>query len=267
MGWRYRLDLQYDGTDFSGWQVQPGRRTVQGELEAGLARIGLPVRPVGAGRTDAGVHAVGAVAHVEVDREWEPVDLARALDSVTASDMEIRRVLPVDSSFHARYGAIARTYVYALGLSPDSFFRNRRWQVGALPDGKAATRELAGLLGEQDFAAFTKTGSDPGTTLCTLHEVRWDRVDGGALVTVSANRFLYGMVRALVGALLEGHRTGAPEGYLERVLATGDRGRAGAAAPAGGLYLARVTYPDDPGEADPAHRVARLAGLGPLESS
>ena len=261
MGWRYRLDLEYDGAGFAGWQVQPDRRTVQGTLEELLGRLGERGRPTGAGRTDAGVHALANVAHLDLEREWEADELGRALGALAPEDLRIAAVRRVDGTFHARFDAMARSYLYALGRAEDPFWRKRRWAPGELPDPAWAKRELAGLAGERDCASLARAQAEVTSTRCVLRELAWRPREEGALLAVEADRFLWGMVRTLVGTLLEGWRRREAGGYLLRVLERRDRQAAAAPAPPGGLYLAGVRYPGEDA-VDRADHVARLAGLG-----
>jgi tRNA pseudouridine38-40 synthase len=260
MGRRFRLDLAYDGSGFAGWQVQPERRTVQGELETVLSRLGETARPTGAGRTDAGVHALGQVAHVDLERDWDSGDLAHALRGLAPGDITVRTVRAVPDAFHARYVAASRAYQYALALEHNAFFRKRRWVVETLPDPARADDELGSLLGDNDFASFAKSGGASSGTGCRISLARWTAVPGGAVVTLVANRFLYGMVRTVVGTLLRG--AGEEEGRLRRVLEAGRREAAGEAAPPWGLYLAGVRYPGDPEPVDTTGAVVRAAGIG-----
>lgn len=256
---RFRLDLAYDGTGFAGWQVQPERRTVQGELAAALSRLGEAARPTGAGRTDAGVHALGQVAHVDLERDWKEADLLRALRGLTPRDIAVRAVRAVPDAFHARYAAASRAYHYALGLEHNAFFRERRWDVESLPDPARAGDELGSLLGDNDFASFAKSGGAPSGTGCRISLATWTPVAGGAVVTLVANRFLYGMVRAVVGTLIRS--AGEEPGCLRRILAARSREAAGEAAPPGGLYLAAVRYPEEFQSPPAVEAVSRIAGI------
>ncbi len=260
MGWRFRLDLEYDGTGFAGWQVQPGRRTVQGEIERLLGLLGERVRPMGAGRTDAGVHALGNAAHVDLERGWDASDLGRALAALAPDDIRVRGARRVEDGFHARFDAVERTYVYAFARDEDPFFRSRRWPLRSLPDPARAGRELAALEGTRDFAPFARSGAETRTTRCRLSRAVWEAREDGALLILTADRFLYGMVRSVGGTLVDGLARDREEGFLARVLDDGRRAP-GPAAPAAGLYLAEVLYPGEQSE-DRRDRVARLAGLG-----
>ena len=218
-------------------------------------------RPTGSGRTDAGVHALQNPCHVDLEREWEPGDLARALASLTPADLRIRGAVRTAPEFHARFDAVERTYLYALGREESVFFRHRRSCPRRFPDPAWAAGELASLVGVGDFAGFARSGAETRTTVCTVTEASWLELEGGALIRITADRFLYGMVRAVVGSLLRDFEEGGAVGALRRVLEGRDRARAGPAASPGGLYLAAVGYPGERVEA-PVFRAARLAGLG-----
>jgi tRNA pseudouridine38-40 synthase len=259
---RFRLDVAYDGTGFSGWQVQPGKRTVQGELEGLLERLGETARPTGAGRTDAGVHALDQVAHVDLDRDWHPAELIRALRDMTPEDVRVLGMRPVGPDFHARYSARSRTYHYALALEHNPFFRTRRWVVPRLPDSDWANQELLDLRGEQDFASLAKSGGGTESSVCRLEAASWIPFPGGAVLTLVADRFLYGMVRALAGTLVRGFERGEPPGHLRRVLDRRSRDAAGVGAPAQGLYLAGIGYAGEPAPRGSEASVCRFAALG-----
>ncbi len=258
---RFRLEVSYDGTGFAGWQVQPRERTVQGELGRVFSRLGEDVLPTGAGRTDAGVHALVLPTHVDLVRSWGDQELFRAVQSLVPPDIEVLAVSRTDHDFHSRFNAGSRTYHYALGLLHNPFFRFRRWVPGQLPDPAWAAAALATLLGEGDFASFAKSGSSQETSRCRLIAASWRSWTGGAVLSITADRFLYGMVRAVTGSLVRGFRESQSPRYLKDVFEKKDRAAAGEAAPAGGLYLAGVSYQGDPEVVDRTGTVAMLAGL------
>ncbi|MFG1698066.1 tRNA pseudouridine(38-40) synthase TruA [Nonomuraea sp. NPDC049309] len=271
---RLRLDLAYDGTDFSGWARQPGLRTVQGEIEQALGRIlrlGEPAMLTVAGRTDAGVHARGQVAHVDVPeaslRELDgnrgplSVDerlsaLVRRLAGVLDPDVRIYRVSVAPEGFDARFSALFRRYAYRVSDAPcgvdplrrrEVVWHNRPLDIDAL--NAAATR----LLGEHDFAAFCKK-REGATTIRELQRLDWAREPDGVLVaTVVADAFCHSMVRALVGALLAAGDGRRPVEWPGEVLRRGVRDSGVHVAPAHGLCLEEVGYP---GDADLAARAA-----------
>lgn len=259
---RFRLDLAYEGSGFAGWQVQPQKRTVQGELAGIFSRLGEnDARPTGAGRTDVGVHALGQVAHVDLMREWAEAELATAIRQLAPGDISLLYIKKVPQNFHSRYEAASRTYLYSLGVEHNPFFQNRRWVVGTLPDRDWILGELDSVLGEHDFAALAKSGGGSPSTRCRVLTAEWIEFSRGAVLSITATRFLYGMVRALVGTLVRGFETGTQSG-LQRILATKDRSHAGMAAPPGGLYLATVWYR---GEPDPGSKAGVVASISNLE--
>ena len=248
---RLRLDLAYDGTDFAGWAQQPGLRTVQGTLQdavAVLLRADSPRLQV-AGRTDAGVHARGQVAHVDLPAESAGDRLLlRRLNGLLPADVRVRRVAPAPAGFDARFSALSRTYRYRVADGAEHVDPLRRRDVLAWP----RPLELAGLrsacaplVGEHDFAAFCKR-RDGATTIRRLLELGWVRdVDGLLVLTIRADAFCHSMVRSLVGAMLavgEGRRE---PGWPGGLLALGSRSSEVAVAAPHALVLEHVAYPPD----------------------
>jgi tRNA pseudouridine38-40 synthase len=246
---RFELLLHYVGTAFHGWQVQPGLRTVQGELEAVLARVSGGSRTVrGAGRTDAGVHATGQVATVDLPGRWTEARLGSALNALLPRDVWVAQVRKVPDTFHARYDAVARSYEYRLGLVPDAFSPFHRpycWALEAPVDRRSLEAGAALLGGEHSFLAFARSGQPQRGDRCTVHEAGWREWDDlGLRFEVSANRYLHHMVRYLVGTMVDIARARRPlddlVGLLER---PGEGLVTSPPAPPAGLYLARVDYP------------------------
>jgi tRNA pseudouridine38-40 synthase len=242
----FRLTLEYDGTDFDGWQVQAGRRTVQGELETALERVtGGICDALGAGRTDAGVHAEGQVASVRTSTRLGPDELRRALNGVLPQDVAVVAAESVPEDFHARRDASGKLYRYAVwnGPSRSPLRRRSHWAIRDPLDLAAMRRAALGLVGTHDFAAFRGSGSAVKTTVRTLTrlDVRGE-AGGEVLFEVEGTGFLRHMVRAIVGTLVEVGRGRRPAGDVGAVLASGARARAGATAPAQGLRLVRVDY-------------------------
>ena len=269
---RVRLDLGYDGTDFSGWARQPGRRTVEGELEVALARVlrldAAPSLTV-AGRTDAGVHARGQVAHVDLPHEPERLsELPRRLAGVLPPDIRVRRVCVAPAGFDARFSALCRRYVYRVCDAPGGVDPIRRrevlWHNRPL-DVERMNAAAGRLLGEHDFAAFCKK-RDGATTIRALRTLDWVRSardeDQGLVVgTVVADAFCHSMVRALVGALLTVGDGRRPVSWPGEVLATAVRDSAVNVVPAHGLCLEEVCYPPDEGLAGRAILTRRVRTL------
>lgn len=248
-----QLVLQYDGSAFSGWQVQPGTRTVQGVLEATLSSLcDQPMRVMGAGRTDAGVHARGQAAGVEVAERWPPDKLRRALNSLLPEDVWVARACEMQSGFHARYSATSRRYGYSVGIDDgaNSPFR-RRWEFARShehPSLDLETLDWCAALtsGAHRFVAFAVRGTAPGDDdhRCDVRMCRWRRVEGGLVLDIEANRFLHHMVRFLVGTMLDVASGRRPRADYELLLAAEANDEVSPPAPAHGLCLEHVTYPE-----------------------
>ncbi|MEU1727175.1 tRNA pseudouridine(38-40) synthase TruA [Nonomuraea sp. NPDC005692] len=283
---RLRLDLAYDGTDFSGWARQPGRRTVQGEIELALTRILRLAEPAAltvAGRTDAGVHARGQVAHVDVpagslaelDGNRGPLDvderlsaLVRRLGGILPQDVRVHRVSVAPEGFDARFSAMFRRYAYRVcdragGVDPlrrhEVVWHSRPLDLDAM---NAAARRL---VGEHDFAAFCKK-REGATTIRELQRLEWTREADGVLVAaVVADAFCHSMVRALVGSLLAAGDGRRPVEWPGQVLTQAVRDSGVHVAPAHGLCLEEVGYPaadELAARAAATRRVRTLSALG-----
>jgi tRNA pseudouridine38-40 synthase len=244
---RYRATVEYDGTDFFGFQAQPGVRTVQGELEAALARLSDGERrPVdGAGRTDAGVHARGQVIAFTYTGRLQADDLGRALDALLPPDVSIRDLRRTTGAFHPRHAARYREYRYTVWNGPRSPLRERTALGVRVPlDTVAMARAGSVLVGRHDFSAFGAADRSP---VRTVHAVRVRRE--GALVTIDvrADAFLRGMVRRIVAVLLEVGRGSMDETAVREALAARSPALDGATAPAKGLCLRRVVLGRRPG--------------------
>jgi tRNA pseudouridine38-40 synthase len=271
---RIRIDFGYDGTAFSGWAMQPGKRTVEDQLSAALTlilRATSPVRLVVAGRTDAGVHARGAVAHADVDPAgWalvpgrsarSPAESALArLNGVLPADVVIHAVSVAPEGFNARFSALERRYLYRICDQPELLDPLRRGDtlVHRRPLDVAAMHVAAqGLLGLHDFAAFAKR-RDGATTIRTLLDFSWVRGgDGVVEARVVADAFCRSMVRALVGAVIPVGEGRQPVDWPARVLVAGRRHPGVVVMPAHGLSLEQVTYPPDV-DLDSRHKESRV---------
>ncbi len=243
----YRFTLEYDGAGFKGWQSQAGgQRTVQDEFEAAIERVtGQRLRVAAAGRTDAGVHALGQVASAQISTELSPAVLQRALNQAMPEDLAVVAAERAADDFHARYSAVGKLYCYRVWITATrSPLRSARahWVARKL-DVPAMSKAAEAFMGRHDFAALQAAGSDVESTLRTVKRLEVEQESPGELVFwAEADGFLRHMVRNLVGTLLEvGSGRRSIESMTE-LLACGDRRRAGPTAPAAGLSLVRVFY-------------------------
>ena len=237
-----KLVVEYEGTDYAGWQVQPEQRTVQGELERAVEKVtGQRVNVIGAGRTDAGVHALGQAASFQTTRRLLPDEIVNALSALLPPDVLVRHAEEVERDFHARRCARSRRYRYLMRLSPTALERNRCW-VLPWPVRTGLMRKAAqGLLGESNFAPLSVV-SDIENTQVDVREVLLTRRGPVLVFEIEANRFLRKMVRAIVGTLVEVGRGRFEADLIERVLRSDVPMPPYPMAPASGLYLVSVDY-------------------------
>jgi len=258
----WKLLIAYDGTGFHGWQVQPGLRTVQGELAAAIRRItGEQVLPQGSGRTDAGVHALGQVASCSLAAPIPPESFHRALNRALPPDIRILSVEHAPPSFHARHSALHKTYEYRIfrGEICPPFLARQVYSLNWPLDVEAMQTAATAVLGEHDFSSFAASDPDvsqraaaaePADRVRTLFESAWKLcpAEGAAgdllLYRVRGSGFLHHMVRNLVGTFLGVGRGHTPASTIPGILAARDRSAAGATAPARGLFLVSVHYGD-----------------------
>jgi tRNA pseudouridine38-40 synthase len=274
---RVRLDVAYDGTEFSGWAKQPGRRTVQGVLEDALGMVlrSAPPQLTVAGRTDAGVHARGQVCHADIpEPAWARVPgrsarppeeaLVRRLAGLLPTDVRVTAAGVAPEGFDARFSATWRRYVYRVSDRPhgvDPLIRSHVLRHGRALDLAAMNAAAVGLLGEHDFAAFCRA-REGATTIRELRTLHWERnLDGVVLGTIEADAFCHNQVRAMVGALLAVGDGRRPVDWPAVVLARGSRDSAVAVVPPHGLTLEAVGYPPDAQLAEQARVTRRIRTL------
>jgi len=244
-----QLVLHYDGAQFSGWQRQPGARTVQGVLEDALGQVcATPTAALGSGRTDAGVHARGQAVGVRVPERWSPAALRRALNAVLPEDVWVAAAHEMRADFHARYSATGRRYRYRVGLddAARSPFRRRwEWAFGRPASAELLAGEAAALIGEHRFHAFAVRGTAHADDehRCLVREAVWRERPGGVSFEIEANRFLHRMVRFLVGTMLDVASGRREPGTVARLLSAVDNRQVSPPAPPHALYLERVDYP------------------------
>ncbi|NMH76106.1 tRNA pseudouridine(38-40) synthase TruA [Pseudonocardia xinjiangensis] len=263
---RFRLDLSYDGTDFSGWAIQPGRRTVCGVLTEALSTVlREPVALTVAGRTDAGVHATGQVAHADLPADLDAAWLVRRLARLLPPDVRVRAVTPVPEAFDARFSALRRHYRYRVATAAHGAEPLRARDTLSWPhplDLTAVTIASELLLGEHDFAAFCKR-REGATTVRALQQLSWTLAEDGVVeAAVSADAFCHSMVRSLVGALLDVGRGRRTANWPAELLTRVERASDVPVAPAHGLTLVAVDYPPDAELAARASATRRRRVLG-----
>jgi tRNA pseudouridine38-40 synthase len=240
-----RLVIEYDGTRFHGWQVQKDVRTVQGELEAAFTRMTHEsVRITGAGRTDAGVHALGQVASLTTDHPVAIPDLVRGLNALTGPDLAVLSIEEVDAGFSARFDASGKLYRYSIlnRAEPSALRRHTHLHVRAPLDLPAMRDGAARLVGTHDFSAFRAADCEREDPTMTLTSVDVLDPDDTVVVEVRGPAFLKNMVRIIAGTLVEVGRGRLEPAAVSAALASRDRSRAGPTAPAHGLVLVEVTY-------------------------
>ncbi len=241
----HRMTLAYDGTDYLGWQLQPQGVTIQSRLREALAKIaGEPITVVGAGRTDAGVHAHGQVAHFELPTPVPPSGLLKGLNSILPEDIRILNVEPAPPDFHARYSARSKTYRYYFNLAPvASPFRARYTLHHPYPlDRDTLSKAAERFVGHHDFESFRASLCEAKTSERECSVSRFSEEGSELVYEIAANGFLHHMVRNIVGTLLEVGRGKLAPDDIDRLFEVRDRQQAGPTAPARGLHLIRVQY-------------------------
>lgn len=245
---RYALLLAYDGSDFAGWWRQPGLRTVAGDLDASFARIGeAGAEPVGSSRTDAGVHARGQCAHVDLRRNWEPGRLVLALGQHLAPDLACLAAARVADDWHAVHGVRRKTYRYRLdvGVVGDPMLARTAWRIPGL-DVNLLQRAALQVPGRRDWTAFVRRGEHRSDTTCRVLACRWRGRVGVLSCDLSADGFIYRLVRSLVGGMVSVARGATPLDIWRRALAGETNGVARQQAPARGLHLLRIVHRQPP---------------------
>lgn len=242
---RYFMQLAYRGLNYHGWQVQPGERTVQGDIEAALSTILRSPTPVtGAGRTDAGVNARMMIAHFDTSA---PVadDLPRRLNAILGPDIAIQKIWQVAPDAHARFDATERTYRYFVITEKDPFLCHMAWQAPKGIDFKAMNQAAHRLLGIKDFTSFSKLHTQVKTNICDLRHCAWHQSDADDrlwYLEITADRFLRNMVRAVAGTLIDVGRGKLAPADIDSILACKNRCCAGTSMPAHPLFLWQIKY-------------------------
>ena len=239
---RYFIELSYDGSPFVGWQRQPYGDSVQSCLENALSILfRKPLSIVGAGRTDAGVHAHQLFAHVDIDQHIDQ-DLTFRLNKLLPKEIAVRNIFAVAQDAHARFDAVSRSYCYHVTTQKNPFLQKRSYQFTKPLDVELMNQAAKILIDHEDFKCFSKSKTDVKTYICDIQHAHWQQ-DGSELVfSIQANRFLRNMVRAIVGTLIEVGLRKISISDFETILTSRDRNQAGYSVPGHGLYLEKVNY-------------------------
>ena len=242
---RLKLLLEYNGSRYHGWQIQPQVTTIQGTLEACLTRLtNTPVRVHAAGRTDAGVHARGQVVHFDTASRLSPAVLVRALNGMLPTDIVVHQAEDVSTDFHARYSAVRKTYAYIIhnAAIPSAFHAPYAWHITQPLDIAAMRLAASALVGDHDFSAFRAASCAARSPQRHLYRLTIRRSAARLVCVLCANGFLQHMARAIVGTLVMIGRGRCPASAMATILASKQRQQAGPTAPAHGLFLVRVLY-------------------------
>ncbi|MCF6170941.1 MAG: tRNA pseudouridine(38-40) synthase TruA [Bacteroidales bacterium] len=242
---RYFIRLAYDGTNYHGWQVQKNAHSVQAELNDKLSTLlNENINVMGCGRTDTGVHAREFFAHFDVNSlHLETKDLAYKMNRFLPEDIAIDRIFKVEEEMHARFSATSRTYKYFICRKESPFDRHFSYFLHVPLDLGAMQHAAEILLCYEDFTSFSRLHTQTATNLCRITEIHWETVQDKLVFTITADRFLRNMVRAIVGTLLEIGMGKLRVGEMQRIIEAKDRSQAGFSVPAKGLFLERVVYP------------------------
>ena len=238
----YKLTIQYDGTDYAGWQIQENAKTIQGIISDSIKTIlREEINLIGSGRTDAGVHALGQVANFRCENKIDIRQFHYSLNSILPADVSVLKTDEVDNSFHSRFDAKLRTYLYLISKIKSPFYY--KYSVQKRNMNVKSLNQLSKIfLGKKDFSSFCKKKSDVENRLCEVKQVTWRETKNFYLFFISADRFLHGMVRTLIGTLLKAVNEIDGNDYIENIIEAKSIESAGESVPAKGLFLYKVDY-------------------------
>lgn len=238
-----KLVLEYCGDGFAGWQFQPDQRTIQGELEKAVFKLtSKKVTIYGAGRTDAGVHALGQTANFLIDHKLPLEKYRDGLNFYLPDDILVRNVHAMPESFHSRYDAVYRHYQYRIAPTRTAMKKMRRWEIDRAPDAAKLDSAAELIRGEHDFSAFCVVASQKENNRCLLYESRWRRIRDEFVYDITADRFLHTMIRSLVGLMIDLGTGGLNMRQFQKIFSAGDHRAIRHVAPAHGLYLVDIGY-------------------------
>jgi tRNA pseudouridine38-40 synthase len=241
---RFFIHIAYNGTRYHGWQSQPNAVTIQATIEKALSTLlQTPTAIIGAGRTDAGVHAKEMYAHLDIEVYFERKGLVKKLNSLLPKDIMIYDILPVHNQAHARFDATSRSYEYKIHTYKDIFTDDMSWQFDLPLDIEKMNEAAKILLEYNDFECFSKTHTDVHTFNCIISQAHWEKNEQSYIFHITADRFLRNMVRAIVGTLIQIGLGKKEVVEMHDIIQSKNRSRAGFSVPAKGLYLTEIVYP------------------------
>ncbi|MBI2279626.1 MAG: tRNA pseudouridine(38-40) synthase TruA [Bacteroidetes bacterium] len=241
---RFFLEIQYNGTNYHGWQIQENAHSVQAEINKALSIfLQEEILVLGCGRTDTGVHAKHYVAHFDTEILFEENQLVYKLNSLLPKDISCSSVFQVPDKKHARYSATSRTYEYWIIQHKNPFFTDSAYYLPSKLSIDLMNKAADLLIQQTDFSSFSKSRTGTTTNICEISFAKWEMKNDVLIFTITANRFLRNMVRAIVGTLIEIGQEKIPVNSIHKIIASKNRSSAGASVPAHGLYLTEVNYP------------------------
>lgn len=239
----YKLTIQYDGTNFHGWQSQNNAVTIQEVVTKGIEiLVREKINLIGAGRTDRGVHALGQVANFRTEADPDLYRFKHALNGILPKEIAVKKIEKVNEDFHARFDAKSRTYWYLITRMKSPFYYKYSYLYPHNVDTAMLTAYADRFLGEHDFTGFAKELPQTDHCLCNIYSAQWKRFQNVLLFRIEANRYLHGMVRSIVGTMLTGLKHHEPAEWINEIIDAKDRNRTGYAVPSNGLYLTKIQY-------------------------
>lgn len=239
----YKLIIQYDGTQYAGWQIQKNSESIQQKIsEAIEVLLKAKINLIGSGRTDSGVHALGQAAHFKTENEIDIYRFKHSLNSILPSDIVISAMEEVEPEFHARFDAKKRTYLYLITQTKSPFYKNYSYFYPRKIDLEKLSLLSNLFLGEKDFTSFSKKNDELENKNCTIYKAYWCKKGEVLLFSIQANRYLHGMVRTIVGTLLNAQDQIEPNKFISEIFNSHNRAEAFESVPAKGLFLYKVEY-------------------------